>query len=116
MGADEVREVMARRKVRDFDPGLARITGTYRFDIQGVGVWRVRVDRGRVVVHEGTGDADCIVRCSPDDFVRLARGEQNLVTAFMQGRVEIEGDLALAQALHGILPSPRPAAQEEARP
>jgi putative sterol carrier protein len=48
-----------------------------------------------------------VIRCDEADFVRIARGEQNLFTAVLQGRVQVEGDYALAQRLHGFVRSPR---------
>jgi putative sterol carrier protein len=34
--------------------------------------------------------------CSPEDFEPIIRGEQNLLTAHMQGRLRIEGSPAMA--------------------
>jgi putative sterol carrier protein len=104
---DEVRAIFTQRKGHPFDPRLARAKGTYRFEIEGVGVWRMFVDHGTIAIEEGGGDADCVVTVSdPTDFIRIARGEQNLITAFMQGRVDMHGDAALAQLLHSLLPPP----------
>ncbi len=116
MDAAEVRQVFERTRARAFDPRLRRVRGRYRFDVEGIGAFRVHVDRGRLEVLEGAGDADCVIRCDPRDFLRIARGEQNLVTAFMQGRIELEGDLALAQKLHGILPGPDAASNARGAP
>ncbi|MCI0362380.1 MAG: SCP2 sterol-binding domain-containing protein [Phycisphaerales bacterium] len=93
---------------RRYDPRLEGVTGTYRFDIQAADhwyVWRVAVNDGNVDVSQGTADADCVIGCSEEDFIRIASGEQNLITATLQGRVEVAGDLALAQKLHALLRS-----------
>jgi putative sterol carrier protein len=100
----QVREIVERRKSNDFDPRLERVRGSYCFDVENVGAFLMRVDHGKVEVAEGGGEADCTIRSSPEDFVRIATGEQNLITAYMQGRIEFRGDLGLAQKLHGFLP------------
>ena len=47
--------------------------------------------------------ADCTIRCDEADFIDIVEGRRNLITATMQGRVEISGDLALAQKFHGLI-------------
>jgi putative sterol carrier protein len=106
MSAERVRALFEQRKQRPFEPTLAGVVGSYRFDVQGVGSFFVAVDDGQLAISELAREADCIVVCGPDDFVRIAEGRQNLVTAIMQGLVEVHGDLALAQKLHGLLPAP----------
>lgn len=111
MPTDTARSIMAeaqsRREDRRPDPRLQGISGSFRFDVEGVGSWRMEVRDGIVAITESTAAADCVIRCDEADFVRIAQGEQNLLTASMQGRVEIEGDFALAQRLHGFIRGPR---------
>jgi putative sterol carrier protein len=106
MVVDRVREVFERRRQQPFEPQLAGVRGSYRFDVEGVGSFFVSVDDGALVIVEAARDADCVIACDPTVFLRVADGSQNLLTAAMQGLVEISGDLALAQRLHGILPAP----------
>jgi putative sterol carrier protein len=105
--AETARSIMAeaqrRREGRGEDQRLQGIKGSYRFDIEGVGSWRMEVRDERVAITESTAPADCVIRCEEADFVRIARGEQNLLTAALQGRVQVEGDYALAQRLHGFV-------------
>ena len=79
--------------------------GSYKFDVAGQGVWNATVNDGVAEVHEGDVPTDSVIRCDNDDFVRIATGEQNLLTAWMQGRVEAQGDLALLQHFLGFLRS-----------
>jgi putative sterol carrier protein len=102
MIGDAVRAVFEERRQRRFEPAMQDVSGSYRFDVDEVGSFFVAVDRGWLVVAEVQRQADCVIRCSGEDFLRVARGEQNLWTAAMQGLVEIRGDLALAQKLHGL--------------
>ena len=95
--ARRIRERMETIKSRKESERFRRVKGSYLFDVEGVGAWQVAVDGGRLSVTEGATTGDCIVRCEPGIFLKVAEGEQNLLTAYMQGRLEIEGDMALAQ-------------------
>jgi ubiquinone biosynthesis protein UbiJ len=98
-----MQEAQRRRQDRSPDPRLQGMSGSYRFDIEGVGSWRFEVRDGIATITESTGQADCVVRCDEPDFVRIAQGQQNLLTAFLQGCVQIDGDYALAQRLYGFV-------------
>src|SRR5436190_16937006 len=93
-------------------PELERVVGSYRWDVADVGSWYVGVDHGAVTIREGRLDADCVIGSDAPDFWAIIEGHQNLLTAMMQGRVTIQGDLALAQKLHGLLPAPPGAARQ----
>lgn len=95
------------------NPALEGIRGSYRFDVEGVSSFRVDVDNGDITVTEGAAGGDCIIQCDEQDLVRIACGQQNLLTAVLQGRVRLEGDLVLAQRFHGILPGPGSNARRE---
>jgi len=75
------------------------IKATYRFDVPGVGSWRLVVDDGRLSVLAGEGQADCILRMSEDVLLKIVRGEQRPATAFLTGLLTMEGDVALAPKL-----------------
>src|SRR5262249_19726035 len=98
---DTARSIMAefqrRHEDRSPDPRLQGVDGSYRFDVERIGSWRIEVKNQIATMTESTAPADCVIRCDETDFVRIARGEQNLLTAFLQGRVQGEGDYALAQ-------------------
>jgi putative sterol carrier protein len=100
---ETARNILARVAARGPDAGLERLSGSYRFDVEGAGVWRVALDHGTVTVTESAAPADCTIRCGEADFVRIASGEQNLLTAAMQGRVQVEGSMVLAQKLAGVV-------------
>ncbi|WP_437729434.1 SCP2 sterol-binding domain-containing protein [Sorangium sp. So ce861] len=53
------------------------------------------------IAPEGASE-DCQLSCSLDDFLRIFRGEQNLITAIMQGRVGVRGDLGVAQMFQSV--------------
>lgn len=55
---------------------------------------------GKCSVHEGeASDPDVTIRMEDDDLVALLTGELNGMTAFMTGKLQLEGDLMLAQKL-----------------
>jgi putative sterol carrier protein len=74
----------------------------YRFDIAGAGSWRIAVDDGRVSVAESADDADCVIRMKEEVLLRLIRGEQNPTTAFMTGKIKVDGNMALALKLQQL--------------
>ena len=66
--------------------------------------------RGEGFVHisgsEVTNDnapADCTVIVSKDDLEAMTRGELDPTTAFMTGKLKINGDMSVAMALQPIL-------------
>jgi putative sterol carrier protein len=62
----------------------------------------VEIDDGSFGIAPEDAREDCQLTCSLDDFMRIFRGEQNLITAIMQGRVGVRGDLAVAQMFQGV--------------
>ncbi|WP_437484312.1 SCP2 sterol-binding domain-containing protein [Sorangium sp. So ce1014] len=62
----------------------------------------VEVNDGSFGIAPEGAREDCQLSCSLDDFSRIARGEQNLITAIMQGRVAARGDLVIAQMFQSV--------------
>ncbi len=64
------------------------------------------------LVIDGTGDsnsvstedspADCTVKVGKDDFQALIKGKLNPMTAFMSGKIKIEGDMSVAMKLQSL--------------
>ena len=54
-------------------------------------------------VTEEDGDADTTVRVSWDDWQQLAAGQLDGMTAFMMGKLKVEGDMSNAMQLQGVL-------------
>jgi len=82
-----------------------------RFDITGVGSWRISVDRGRVAVEESRESADLAVELPEELLLKVVAGEKQLMTAFMRGEVIVDGEIAYLPALQRLLRS-RPASVE----
>jgi putative sterol carrier protein len=80
----------------------AGMTGRYVFDVEGVGQWTVAVDDGAVSVSEGTGEADCTITASEKTLTKIVNGESNPTTAFMMGKLKIDGDMGAALKLQKL--------------
>jgi putative sterol carrier protein len=98
--AHEVFELYERQK---YEPLLRGVTGTYLFEIEGVGHWFLSVQDGAISIEEVRHDADCTIASDEADFMDIIEGRRNLITAAMQGRVKVHGDMALAQKFHGLV-------------
>ena len=101
--ARNAQEIFDLNKGKHDEPLLRGIHGTYLFNIDKVGAWFVSVDDGAVTVDKGSREADCVISCNEEDFVDIVEGRRNLLTAALQGRVKIRGDVALAQKFHGLV-------------
>jgi putative sterol carrier protein len=80
----------------------AGVNKSYVFDIEGAGVWKVDVTDAGVEVTEGGGDADVTIHASEDTFRAIAEGKQNPTTAFMTGKLKIDGDMGAAMKLQQL--------------
>lgn len=77
------------------------------FDLSGPGggLWTVRRDyEGRTIVSlDEVVRPDCRLGCSVDDFVALIEGELDVRKAFLEGRLNVRGDVGLIWRLQKIL-------------
>jgi len=96
-------EVFQQHQFQKHEPLLHGVTGTYLFDIERVGYWFIFVHDGAIRIEETRHDADCTIHCDEPDFIDIIEGRRSLITAAMQGRVKIHGDMTLAQKFHGLV-------------
>ncbi|MEO6199380.1 MAG: SCP2 sterol-binding domain-containing protein [Sphingomicrobium sp.] len=54
-------------------------------------------------VSEDDGVADTTIKVSWDDWEQLASGQLDGMTAFMMGKLKVEGDMTNAMQLQGVL-------------
>jgi pimeloyl-ACP methyl ester carboxylesterase len=82
---------------------LGQRRATVLLDAGGSGVWSVDVEGGRGRARRGTSEAPTLtVRASADVLAQIVGGELSGVQAFLDGRVAVRGDLALALQLNGL--------------
>jgi len=67
-------------------------------------------DRGAIMldgaaqqVSEDAGDADTTIKVGWNDWEQLAAGQLDGMTAFMMGKLKVEGDMSNAMQLQGVL-------------
>lgn len=85
-----------------------KITGmncVYQFNIEGEngGKWAVKVADGDATVTEGASESPSITLTMTDEnFVNLVTGKLNGQTAFLTGKLKIQGDMTLAMKLASV--------------
>jgi putative sterol carrier protein len=55
------------------------------------------------VVTEENGDADTTIKVAWEDWEAMREGKLDGMTAFMQGKLKVEGDMSNAMQLQGVL-------------
>jgi putative sterol carrier protein len=85
------------------DPSrLAGINQSYLFDIDGAGRWLVDIRDGKLSVSEGGERADVTIRATRETFERVVEGRQSATTAYMTGKIKVDGDLGAALKLQKL--------------
>jgi putative sterol carrier protein len=98
----EPREFFDTLESRVDTAQTAGMNTSYLFEIEGAGTWKVDVADGKVSVTEGAADADVTIRTSEETFTAIASGEQNPTTAYMSGKLKVEGDMGAAIKLQKL--------------
>jgi putative sterol carrier protein len=100
--SDSVREFFETLESRLDVAKLDGQTLSFRFDIDGAGSWNVSSADGQFAVVEGTDDAETVFSMKEETFLRLLRGEQKPTSAFMTGKLRIQGDMGSALKLKDL--------------
>lgn len=91
-----VQEIADQLKDRVAASGFEK---SIRFDTGADGV--MVINRTEVTTEDGP--ADCTIKLSLSDLEGLVGGTLNPTMAFMQGKLKLEGDMAVAMALGKVL-------------
>lgn len=88
-----------------FQPDAAGDTDcTVQFNISTP--MHIVIKNGACATHDGpAGSADVSITMDDEDLVALLKGELNGMTAFMTGKLQLEGDLMLAQRMFSFFDS-----------
>ncbi|MET0575305.1 MAG: SCP2 sterol-binding domain-containing protein [Mesorhizobium sp.] len=91
-----IQDIAEKMSAKVASAGLER---SVKFDTGADGV--IVIDGATVSTTDGP--ADCTIKLSLDDFEQLISGDLNPTSAFMTGRIKIEGDMTVAMALSQLL-------------
>ncbi|MEM6478294.1 MAG: SCP2 sterol-binding domain-containing protein [Pseudomonadota bacterium] len=79
--------------------GAEGFDGTAKFEIEGQGAIVIDGDGPRI----GEDDADVTLKADAETFQGILSGDVNPTTAFMTGKLSVEGDMGMAMKLAGVL-------------
>jgi len=76
----------------------------FKFTGEEAGDWNAKIADGKVVVAQGepTEAAAMSLTADSGDYVKIFTGELDGMSAFMQGKIKLGGDLNLAMKLMGM--------------
>ncbi len=103
-----IKDVFAglQEKINSDPAKMAGIAATYQFCLsgEGGGDYNVVFSDGNGQVKESLADdANITIKMEVVDFIDLANGKLDAMSAFMTGRLKVEGDMSLAMRLQGLL-------------
>lgn len=91
-----IQDIAAKLKSRVESSGFDR---SVKFDTGADGV--LVIDGGSVSTVDAP--ADCTIKLSLANFEDLIAGDLSPTTAFMTGKIKVEGDMSVAMALQSLL-------------
>ena len=85
---------------------LGSINAVYQFHITGDdgGDWVIELTPDKQEVRPGVqADAACIITMKANDFMDMINGSLNSQMAFLMGKLQVKGEMALALKLQAVL-------------
>ena len=102
MNAAEIFAGMAQAFRAD-KAGATRAVFQFNLSGEGGGNWNVSVADGACKIAEGKASkADVTIAMAANDFAKMIAGELQPVAAFMQGKIKLQGDMAMAMKLQEL--------------
>ncbi len=82
--------------------GANAIGSTLKFDF---GDEKVYIDGTgeKNIVSVDDKDADCTITMTPENFMKLAKGDINPMMALMSGKIKISGDMGVAMKIQSLI-------------
>lgn len=82
---------------------ISGIDANYKFVIDGE-AYKLQLRDGKAeLLSDAEVDADCTLKMSCDNFQKFLAGKLNGMTAFMTGKLKIDGDMTKALKLESIV-------------
>lgn len=83
---------------------FAEIIALVRFDLGDAGAFQIDGREGAPVIHAASEEeAKVTFRTTPENLLKILRGELNPMMAYTLGRLKIEGSMGLAMKISTIL-------------
>jgi putative sterol carrier protein len=104
--ADSVHDVLTEMAANFDADAWGDEDAVLQFNISGDGggKWYATIEGGALSLEEGTADSPAMTMiCSDEDLLAMVNGELNAISAFMQGRIKIDGNMSLAMKLQKLL-------------
>ena len=79
------------------------LDATVKFDLGGDGVIYVDGKSSPNSVSNEDKDADCTISMSLENFLKLIEGELDPTTAYMFGKLKVEGSMGVAMKLSKVI-------------
>ena len=95
--------VSITQRVRAAVGDASEIDARIKFNFGDDGCVRIDAKADPAVVDNANSDADCTVKISKSDFIDMSTGKLDSMSAFMTGKLKIEGDMGIAMQLGTIL-------------
>src|SRR5712692_6814843 len=93
----EAREVFTEieNRIKSHPEKSAGLNATYQFDLSGES-WTLQIAHGAPTLTQGPAQrANTTLTASTEDWVNIATGKLTPVTAVMQRRLKVKGDMGL---------------------
>jgi putative sterol carrier protein len=106
--ADPTDEFFDWLSRRGYEPLVAKVNATYRFDItrgRRIDHWLVEIRKGRIRVSRRNDKADCVIRADREVFDQIVSGRANAMAAMLRGVLALDGDAELLVHLQRLLPA-----------
>jgi len=78
------------------------LDATLKFDFGDDGIVYLDADTVPNVVSNEDKEADCTIKITKDNFESLAAGDLDPTTAFMMGKIKIQGNMGIAMKLQSV--------------
>lgn len=95
---EEITEGIRQRVGED-----SGLDATLKFDFGDDGVVFVDGASTPNTVSNEDQDADCTMKISKENFLKMVNGELDGTTAFMMGKLKVEGNMGVAMKLQSVL-------------